>query len=110
MGIVALHAIPNRRTVHNALDVGGIFIRVAGQTKAGGCSRDQLHACDVLVHADFMTTGAPHGDRCMDRLALGFFDMALEALRRSGVCIERNWMRPSEQGKGANENCEKQLE
>ena len=46
----------------------------------------------------------------MDRLALGFFDMALEALRRIGVRIERNWMRPSEQGKGANENCEKQLE
>jgi hypothetical protein len=46
----------------------------------------------------------------MDRLALGLFDMALEALRRIGVLIEWYWMRPSEQGNRANENCEKQLE
>jgi len=86
--IVTLHAVANRRGVNLAFGVGGLLVGVAGDAERHGGSRGQLHAGNIFLYPDLMATGAAHGDRRMNRLALALVLMALSARRRIRLGIE----------------------
>ena len=90
MRVVAGQAIANRRLVHTALDLRGIFIAVAGQADFVGDDGDELYAGDISVDPDFMTAQTAHRNSGVDGLAFRLVSVALEALGAVGLRIERN--------------------
>lgn len=68
VGVVALEAVPNRWTVHRTFDICRFLVGVAGQAQTIRGRGDQLHPSYIFIGSDFMTTGATHRDRRMDRL------------------------------------------
>src|SRR5215467_16001650 len=77
--IVALKAIANRGAVHRSFNLSCVLVSVAAQAQALRRGLDQLYSRDVPVDPNFVTTGAAHGDRRVDRLALGLVFMASSA-------------------------------
>ena len=96
--IVALHAIAHRRSMNRALDIGSVLVGVAGEAERVGRGRDQLDPGDVFVDPNLVTTGAPHRDRRVHRLAFGLVFVAGDALGGIGVRVQRNRMRGGVQG------------
>lgn len=101
---MALNAIPYRRRVNFALDVSGILVGVASDAERLRRGGDQFHARDVLVHANFVATGAAGRNRGVGELALGFVRMALGALGRIGIFVQRNGMDAGKEQACASEN------
>lgn len=101
--IVTLHAITHCGTVHGALDVGRILIRMAGQAQARRRGRDQLDPRDVFVNANLVTAGAAHRDRRVNGLAFALFRVAFQAL--GGICVFVEWdrVRTGENGERTDE-------
>ena len=60
--VVALGAIADGRWMHMALDLGGILIGVAAETKFVRSGRNELDVRDVFVYPDFVTAETTHGD------------------------------------------------
>src|SRR5579885_306458 len=90
--IMALDAIPYRRAVHNTFDFGGVLVGMASKAESVRRRGDELYPGDVFVRANLMTAQTAHRDRRVDRLALGFILMTLEALFRISVRVERDGM------------------
>lgn len=87
--IVAGQAIANRRRVHFTLDLGGIFIGVAGEAELVRSGGDQLYVSVISIDPDFMAAQAAHRYRGMDGLALGFVFMTRDAGRGIGLRVKR---------------------
>src|SRR5215470_10050251 len=87
--VMALYAIANRRAVNQALNVGGILVRMAVHAEGVGRGRKQLHSRHVLIYTDFMAAQAAHLNCRVNRLALGLVFVALETLLRVGIWLER---------------------
>src|SRR5450755_808261 len=77
--IVTLQTVANRRRMNRTLEVGGIFVGVAGQAERDRGGGDQLYSRDVFVDANLVASGTAHGDRRMHRLAFGVVLMAGDA-------------------------------
>jgi hypothetical protein len=88
--IMAGQTIPHRRRMNIALDLGGVFIAVARQAELVGCRGDELDASDVFVDPHFVARRASQGDRRVHRFALRLVLVALQALGRIGVLVERH--------------------
>src|ERR1019366_4728529 len=84
-----LEAVAHRRGMDRAFEVGSVLVGVAGETERVGRRGDQLHARDVFRHPHFVATGTPHGNGGVHRFALGFVLVALNALGRVCVLVER---------------------
>src|ERR1017187_3835316 len=67
---VTLYAVAHGWGMNFTFYVGGILVRVAGQTESTGSRRDQLYTRDIFIDSNLVATGAAHGNRGMDRLAL----------------------------------------
>lgn len=80
--LVAFHTVANCRSVNLAFNIRSFFVSVAGDTERYGSGGDQLGAGNVFIDPDLVTTGTPHGNRRMNRLALGLIFMALRASSR----------------------------
>ena len=65
---------------------------MAGEAKSIRRGGDQLHARDILIHSDFMTICASSGNRCVHVLSVCFVRMALQALRRTHILVQRHGM------------------
>lgn len=72
------------------LDGGGILVGMAGNTQRLCGGGDQLHAGYIFVHAYLVTAQAPHGDRRVDCLTLGFVFVTLNARRGISLGVERD--------------------
>ena len=72
--------------------VGGIFLRVATQTERLGRRGDQLDPGDVFVDPNFVTAQTSRRDGRVDRFAFRLILMALKALGRVDVLVERHGM------------------
>lgn len=90
MWIVTGQAVTNRGLVNRTFELGRVFVAVAGQAKLVGGSGDQHHPGDVFVNPDFVTAQAPRGDGGVDRLTFAFVFVALQALRRIYILLERD--------------------
>ena len=91
MRIVALDAIPNCRRMHRLCRVHLFFV-VAAEAKRLGGGGLHLHPGDVAIDPNFVAAQASHRDRRVNRLTFGFIFVALEALRRVDILVERHWM------------------
>ena len=80
VGVMAVQAVALSRRVYLALNVGGLFVCVAGDAERDRSGGNELDACDVLVDANLMATGAAGGHGRVDGLALALVFMALKAL------------------------------
>jgi len=78
------------------VDLRGVFVTVTGQAQFVRDCGDQLHPRNIFVDPNFVTTGASHRNGGMNRLALGFVCVALEALSGVYVLIQRDRMNFSE--------------
>ena len=90
MRIVAFEAIADRRRMNGALNFGGIFVGVAGETESVGCGSNQLYTGDILVDPDLVAAQTAHRDGRMYGLAFGLVLVALETLCGIDLGIERN--------------------
>src|ERR1700758_2746124 len=88
--VVALHAIPNRRAMHGAFEIGGVFVGMAGEAQGRSRCRDQLDAGNVLVDPDLVATHAAGGHGRVNRFALLLIRMTFQTLCRICVLVERN--------------------
>ncbi len=87
MWIMTFQAIAYRRRVNGALELGGIFVGMAGETEPVGSGSDQLNAGDILVDPNFMAAQAPHRDGGMDEFAFRFILVTFEALGRVDILL-----------------------
>ena len=92
MRVVAFDTVANGRRVHAALDLCGVFLRVARQAQLGARGCDELDAGNVPVGADFVTTRAAQRDRAMHVWSLAFLFMALQALGGISFWVQNNGM------------------
>ena len=90
--VVALDAIAHRRRMDLALQVGSIVVGMAGQAQRLRRRGDQLDACHIFIHPDFVTTRAAHRNRGMGELTFGFVCVTLGALLWGSVFVERHRM------------------
>ena len=76
--------------MHVTLDLGGVFVGMAGEAKPERHSRDQLHAGDIFVDPDLMAgeTACSHGG--VHGFALVLVAMTFKALGLVRVLFERN--------------------
>src|SRR3974390_3164149 len=89
MWVVALHAIAHRGLVNLSLDFGGVFICVASQTEPVRSGGDQLHPGDITVYTHFVATRAAGGNRGVNGLPFRLVAVALQALRRVRILLQR---------------------
>ena len=92
MRIMTLHAIPDRWRMHG---LGGIelFLVMAAQAqRLRGRSR-QLDSRDVFGDAHFVAAQASGRDRRMHGFAFALIFVALQALRRIDILVQRNRVR-----------------
>ena len=87
---MAGQAIADGRLVDVPLDLGGVFVAVAGQAKLVRRGRDQHDAGSVFVDANLVTAQTSGGDRGVNGRALGLVGVTLEALGAVNFRIERN--------------------
>src|ERR1700722_5965211 len=90
MRIVASQAVAHRRRMYSSLDVAGLLFRVTRQTKCRRRRGGQLHARYILIDAHLMTAQTPRPHCGVDRLSLRLVLVALQALLRIHVFIQRN--------------------
>ena len=90
MGVVALEAIADGGLVDGSFDVRGILIGMAGEAQGGGSGGDELDPRHILAYPDFVTACAAQGYRRMDVFPFGLIRVALQALGRIRVLVERN--------------------
>lgn len=90
MRVVTLDAIAHRRRMHRPFKSRGIFFGMATQAESLGSRSNQLDASYVFTDPNFVTAQTSRRNRRMDSLALRLILMALEALRRIDVLVERN--------------------
>src|ERR1039457_3076953 len=70
--IVTLEAITNGWRMNGALQVGSVFVGVAGEAERVWRRSDELDASDVFGHPHFVATRATDRNGGMDCLAFGF--------------------------------------
>jgi hypothetical protein len=92
MRIVTLQAIAHRRRVHRSLQRCRIFFRVTADAQGLRSRCDQLDSRDVFTYSNFVTAQTSGGDRRVDGLPFRFVLVALDALSRIDVLVERNRM------------------
>lgn len=78
--VVALQAVTYRWLVYCPLDVGRIFVGVAGEAKIQRRGRGQLDARDVFVDPNLVTDIAPERDRGVDGFPFRLGVVAFQAL------------------------------
>ena len=107
MGIVAREAIANCRLVDVSLNLAGVLVGVAGKAKLVGSRSDQRDPGYVLVYANFMAARTACRNRRMDKLALRFFCVTLNAFCGIGVLVEGDRVSSCQsRGSGRKENCQ----
>ena len=88
--IVAGQAIANGRLVDCALDLRRILFRVTREAELIRGGRGQLDAGYVFIDPHFMAAQASGRDRRVNGLSFCLIFVALDALRRVDILIERN--------------------
>jgi hypothetical protein len=88
---MALHTVAHRGGM-NRLPGLDFFLVVATKAESLRSSRRQLNAGDVSGDAHFMAAHTPRSDRRVNRLPFGLVFVALDALRRVYILLERDWM------------------
>lgn len=78
--VMTLEAVADRWRMDRALKISGILIGVTGEAQGVRCRGDELYARDVFCHADFVAACASGGNGRVDRFALGFVPVTLNAL------------------------------
>lgn len=92
VGVVALEAVSNRWAVHGTFDISCFLVGVAGQAQSIRGRGDQLHPGYIFIVSDFMTTGATHRNRRVDRLTFRLILVAGNAGGGIGFRIKRHRM------------------
>ncbi len=102
MRIVAGQAIAHSGLVDRALDLGRILVCVTSQAELvrNGCG--QLNASDIFINANFVAAQATSRDRRVNCLSFALVLVALQALRRVDIFVERNRMRLGRRWKNRN--------
>ena len=72
------------------LNFGGILVGMAGEAESVGRGGRQLDPRDIFVHADFVAAQASSRNGGVNCLPFAFIFVALQALRRVDIFVERN--------------------
>ena len=87
MRVVALDTIADGRGMNGSLDGSRVHVGMARDAKRLRRRRSQLDASDVFVHANLVTSGAPHRDGGVNEFAFGFIFVTLDTCRRTGIWL-----------------------
>ncbi len=89
---MAGEAIAHCGRMDRALDVGRLFVVVAGEAKTSGRCSDEFDAGDVFIDSHLVASQTTHRHGGVNVLAFGFIVMTLGALGSVSILIEGNGM------------------
>ena len=92
MGVVAPETVADGRGMNTSTNLSRVFVAMALETELYGGRRDQLDVRGSLGGADLVAAQTAGGDGRVDRFALRFVCMALDAFGGIGIPVQGDRM------------------